>query len=280
MSLVAIVGAGPVGAAVAHRLAVRQRVTSIRLIDAQASVARGKALDIQQAGPVEGFDTTVSGTDDLLSATQASVIVLADDVAQGAWQGEGGCAVVARLLRAGAASAFVFAGPWEAPLMEACYRDLKVPAERLVGTGAAPVVGAVEALAGLEVGAAGVRVAVVGRAPDFVIGWSSATVGGAMLSDCVAAHRLSVIGQAVRRLWPPGPYAIASATAPVVEGLIAGSRVPLAASTVIDGEFGARGVSVLMPVELGRLRVQARRLPSLSPQERTGLVNSLGTVHA
>jgi malate/lactate dehydrogenase len=45
MSLVAIIGAGEIGGAVARALASRARVDSVRLIDEKISIARGKALD-------------------------------------------------------------------------------------------------------------------------------------------------------------------------------------------------------------------------------------------
>ena len=62
MREVAIVGAGELGGAVAHVLARRDVVRSIRSIDETGRVAAGKALDIAQAAPVEGFATKLTGT--------------------------------------------------------------------------------------------------------------------------------------------------------------------------------------------------------------------------
>ena len=59
MSFIAIIGAGPIGGAVAHKRAARGRVTQIRLIDSAGSIAQGKALDILQSGPVENFNASV-----------------------------------------------------------------------------------------------------------------------------------------------------------------------------------------------------------------------------
>ncbi|MCC7007193.1 MAG: hypothetical protein IT184_00090 [Acidobacteria bacterium] len=277
MSFVAIVGAGPIGAAIAHRLTQRpQPSPTIVLIDAADAIAAGKALDIRQAGPIEGSDTPVTATPDVLAACGASVVVMADDIKDGEWTGDRGLTLIRRLVRAGTSAAFVFAGPQQTPLMEAVHRDLSVPAARLVGSAPAAIVGAVQALAGLELNAAGVQVAVVGRPPEFVIGWSSACVGGSLLTDRIPPHRLAAIGRSVARLWPAGPYAIASATARIVEGLISGSRVPIPGTAIIDDGVEARGAGVLLPLELGRLRVLSRLPPSLSPQERTQLVNGLG----
>jgi len=275
VSLVAVLGAGPIGAAIAHRLAERARVSEIRLIDENANVAAGKALDIRQSGPVDGFDTVVSGSGDVLAAVGADVIVIADAVTAGEWQGEKGLGLIRQLVRAGAKGPFVFAGPSQIALMETVARELHVPADRLVGTAASAIAASVAALASIETEHTGVDVVVAGRPPALVIGWSSATISGSLLSDRIPAHRLLAITNALPRLWPPGPQVIAAPTAGVVEALIAGSRRLHHAMTVLDGEFGVRGVAAMLPLELGRGCVLARVVPSLSPRERTEFLSGL-----
>jgi hypothetical protein len=152
---------------------------------------------------------------------------------------------------------------------------LKVPADRLIGTASSAMVGAVQAVAGLELGLAAVELTVVGRPPALVIGWSAAAVDGSLVSEQIAAHRLLAISQMLPRLWPPQPYAIASATAPIVEALVAGSRKRHPALTLLDGQLGARGRAVMLPLGLGRGRVLSHVVPSLSPQERTEMVNGI-----
>lgn len=272
---VAILGAGPVGASIAHRLAQRGRVRSVLLVDATGTVAAGKALDLRQTGPVERFDTPIDGTAETLAAASSPVVVVADEAGSGPWDGERGLALVRQLMRAGAAGAFVFACPSQTTLMEHCYRELKLTANRIVGTGASAVVSAVAAVAGLEAGRASVNVAVVGRPPKLVVGWSAATVDGSLLSERVPAHRLLAISDSLAKLWPPGPYAIASASAGPIEALLSGSRRLHPAQTILDGELGARGSAVLLPLELGQGRVLSHVVPSLSPQERTEMVNGL-----
>lgn len=275
MPSVSIIGAGPIGASVAHRLAQRTRVPSVRLVDGNASVAAGKALDIQQAGPVERFDMPVTASGDELSAVSSTVIVIADDSAAGVWDGERGLALVRRLVRAGSPATFVFAAASHVWLMEACYRELGVAADRLVGTAPSAVVGAVRAIAGLELGVASVQLTVAGRPPALVIGWSSATTDGMLLTDRVPAHRLFAISRTLPKLWPPAPYAIASATAEVVEGLTCGVRRLLPALTVVDGELGARGRAVMLPLELAHGRVLRHVMPSLSAHELTEMTSGL-----
>ena len=269
MRSAAILGAGPIGGAIAHRLAERGRLNEVRLIDESGMIAAGKALDIRQAGPVDGYDTAVTGSTDLLSCSGADVIVFADAVGDGEWEGERGLALVQRLVRAGSTAPMIFAGPKQTWLMEAAAREARVPIDRIVGTAASTLPNTVAALLHIETGLAGATVAVSGRPPSFVVAWSTATIGGRLVSDVVPPHRLLAISQSVGKLWPPGPQAIAGPTAQAVEGLILGSRTPLTAAVITDGEYGARGAAALLPIELGDKRILKRALPSQSPQERT-----------
>src|SRR5215831_13582208 len=88
MQDVAIVGAGELGGNLAHALARRDVVLSIRLIDGSGTVAAGKALDIMQSAPIGQFATEVSGVPDISYAAGANVIVIADRPGHGEWHGD------------------------------------------------------------------------------------------------------------------------------------------------------------------------------------------------
>ena len=272
MSSVAIVGAGPIGSAIAHRLAERARFRAIRFVDASVNVAAGKALDLRQSGPIAGVDVELTATGEVIAAAGANVIVVADAIDGGEWQGETGLALVAQIARSGASAPIVFAGPKQTALMETVANEVKVPIDRLVGSAASAIPGAIRTLVGVELGRSGVDVdvTVVGRPPAFVIGWTSATVGGSLLMTHVGPHRLRAISDSIARLWPPGPQAIGAATARIAEALAFGSRRVHQAMALGDGELGTRGIAALMPLELGQGRILRRIPPSLSPQERTG----------
>jgi malate dehydrogenase len=269
---VAILGAGAIGTAIAQRLAERARVREVRLIDNQGQVAAGKALDILQSGPIGKYDTQLTATADPLAAAGSDVVIVADDTATGEWEGDRGLALLQRLDRAGVTGPIVLAGPKQAWLMEAAIRELKMAPDRLVGSAAAAAVNAAAALVHIELGETGASVAVTGRPPSLVIGWSSASIGGTLVTERVAAHRLLALSATLQKLWPPGPQAIAAPTALIAEALTSGSRRLLPALTILDGEFGLRGRSALLPLELGNGRILRRVVPSLSPQERTEMI--------
>ena len=149
----------------------------------------------------------------------------------------------------------MFAGPNQTSLMEARRAHAeRISPNRLIGTAASALVGAVQAITAIELDLSSVQLAVVGRAPAFVIGWSSATAGGSLLTDRIPAHRLLAISGAMSRLWPPGPLAIGSATARVVAALVNGSRVSHHATTIVSGVLRAKHAAVLLPLVLGHGR--------------------------
>jgi malate dehydrogenase len=277
MSVAAILGAGPLASAIAHKLAERAAFRRILLVDDAEAVATGLALDIRQSGPIGGVDVEVIASAEPLAATGADVIILADRVGGAEWEGDGGLALVGRLARAGTTAPFVLAGAMQVSLMERAARELEVPADRLVGSAASGLVSAVRALVGLELDLAGaaVDVAIAGRPPGFVVGWSSATVAGALVTERVPAHRLAAIGQAVPRLWPPGPQVNAAATARIAEALVHGSRTLHYAMAVLDGDVGTPGVAAMLPLELGQGRILRRSRPSFSPLEHTALLTEI-----
>src|SRR3989454_11139220 len=99
---VAIIGAGELGGALAYVLARRSVAGEIRLIDQMGNVAAGKALDIMQAAPIDGFATRLSGSTDVSTAAGASVLVVTDRFGGDVWQVGGGLLLLKRIVVAGA----------------------------------------------------------------------------------------------------------------------------------------------------------------------------------
>src|ERR1043165_4283057 len=111
MSFIAILGAGALGGTLAHRLASRGRIGEVRLIDEQAAVAQGKALDIQQSGAVEGFAVRVTSAGGIEAAAGADAIVIADSsLGDAEHAGEPGLAMLRRLAAIDTVAPLVFAG--------------------------------------------------------------------------------------------------------------------------------------------------------------------------
>lgn len=273
MSVIAIIGAGPLGGALAHTLAGRSRTAEVRLIDPEESVAKGKALDILQSGPVENATGTVTAHGSLHAAVGADAVVLADGVTGTEHSGEAGLALVRQLEAAGASAPLVFAGASQRELMQPCIRELHVPAARVLGSAPAALASALRALAGLVLDTSAVEITlqVLGVPPRHaVVAWQAATVSGQPLTAVMPAHEIAALTARIPGLWPPGPYALASAAARVAEAVCSGSRRQY--SCFVDV---GRGRVAAMPVQLKPGGLSRLVEPALSRQERTGLDNAI-----
>jgi len=78
---IALIGAGMIGGTLAH-LAAKKELGDIVLFDIAEGMPQGKALDLAQCGPVEGFDTNIKGTNDYADIAGADVIIVTAGVAR------------------------------------------------------------------------------------------------------------------------------------------------------------------------------------------------------
>lgn len=276
MTTVAIVGAGEVGGAAAHALAAGGDVRRLRLIDREASAAAGKALDILQAGSIEGFHISLEGSGDDTKTIGCDVCVIADpfkgDSAR--WDGEEGLALVAKLAGMLPNVPFVFAGSGHGPLIHAAARELGIPRSRLMGSAPEALAAAVRAMVALEAGCSPgeVSVTLLGTPPrGFIVPWGEVTVGGYLLTQLLEQVQLARIEARVAHLWPPGPYALGQAAAEVVRGVLTSSRRARHVLTPLDGEFGLRHSTGVLPVLLSPGGIAVRRTPALMARDRVQL---------
>jgi malate dehydrogenase len=273
VSTIAVIGAGPVGGALAQKLASRQGVSLVTLIDPQASVAQGKALDILQSSGVEGFTTRVIGADVLTAAAGADAIVLADLAAAGEISGEGGLSLLRPLVRVEQSAPIVFAGGSQRELMARASSELRVPARRLIGSAPlaleSSVIAVVAAL--LDASPSDLSIGIAGVPPrDAVIGWDAATAFHQPIAAVLAPHHMAAVSGRVPALWPPAPYTLASAATRVAEAAALGSRRRYTCFALVSG-----GAVAAVPVVISRGGVDRVLEPALSRHERTVFENGL-----
>jgi len=278
MSTVAIIGAGEIGAACARALAAADRVRRIVLIDDVA--AAGKALDIQQSGPIDLFHASLEGTADLAATIRADVCVIADRIGApaGEWTGDAGLQLVRRLTEMSARAPFVFAGAMAPELMRQAAAELHVPRARMLGSAPAALASAARAIAALDArcSATDVALSVVGTAGRFVIPWSQASIAGFAATAVLSQAELARVEARVARLWPPGPETLGVVAARLVEGILDTSRRTFPAFTVLDGEFGVRHVVAAVPVLVSRTGLTEVRVPPLTGREQVQFESALG----
>ena len=275
MSFIAIIGAGPIGGALAHKLAARDRVREVRLIDPEERIAAGKALDITQSSPVEGFATRVAGSGSLAAVAGASAIVIADSAAGSCeHSGESALALLRKVRAMEMRAPIVCAGAAPRELIARAVRELHVPASTILGSAPYALESAVRALAGLTMDVSGVEISlrIVGVPPDaVVVAWEEGAAAGQPLTAHLGAHEIAALNRRLPGLWPPGPYALASAAARIVEAIAGASRRRFSCFVELE-----RQAVAAMPVELGEDGVRLVIEPALTRQERTMLDNAIG----
>jgi malate dehydrogenase len=72
---IALIGAGNIGGTLAHLIGLKE-LGDVVLFDVFGGVAAGKALDIMQSGPVDGFDSNMSGGSDYAAIKDADVVIV------------------------------------------------------------------------------------------------------------------------------------------------------------------------------------------------------------
>lgn len=278
MSTIAIIGAGPLGGALARTLAGRARVAEVRLIDPEGRVAEGKALDILQSSPVEPFNTRVTAATTYAAAAGADTIVLADLVSGGEIGGESGLALLRQLGRLEMTAPFLFAGGLQRELMTRAITELHLAPARLVGSAPLALESAVRAVTAalMDASPADLSIGVAGVPPrDAVIGWDAATAFNRPIAEVLAPHHLSQLTSRLPALWPPQPYTLASAASRVAEALIEGSRRRYTCFAAIDVTGTGRDMIAAVPVEIVKGGVGQALEPALSRHERTAFENGL-----
>jgi malate dehydrogenase len=278
MDQVAIVGGGELGGLLAHVLARRNIASDIRLIDDNGRAAEGKALDIAQAAPVEGFASKVSGSADMSVVAGASVVAIADPFGAPAWPVDPAMLLLKRIREFAPQALIVCAGASYCDLIGRGVRELHVTRTRLFGSAPEALASGVRALAAIEANGApsDVSLSVLGIPPHhIVIPWEDATLGGFALTRILSEPVRRRLDTRVAALWPPGPYALASAAAKVIGAMLGGSRRLVTCFVAPDDSSGTRARAGAFPVRLGRAGLIEVVLPELSIRERVRLENAM-----
>jgi len=264
---IAVLGAGDLAATVVRRIAEQELARRVVLVDGDEARARGKALDIAQSGPVEGFDVQIEAASSLTAAGAFDALVVADPAelaippARARALGESLAAVMGK-------RPLVVAAPAASAVIEAAVRK-GMSREAVVGSAPVAYVGALRRrlAAELQVEPRAVSALVLGLPPDpIVTPRESACVGGVPVDRLSpVALRRAAAGLAGRT---PGPVALAAAAARVLRAL-GGSRPSMLSVLVqLQGEYGHRGAALAVPARLAAGRVESVVEIPLEPVDR------------
>lgn len=271
MSTIVIIGAGEIGGALARQLASIDVASRIVIVDDLANVAAGKALDIAQSAPVDGYHTAMVGTGDVAAVVGAAVILVADTAPSAEWKDEPGLALVKRVAGLNQAAPIVCAGTLQAGLIERAVNELGLSRMRVFGSAPEALRSAIVAVVALEANAApaDISLSVLGRAPgQIIVPWEEAAIAGRTATQVLSAAQLARLDARIARLWPPGPYALASAAARLVRTALTKAPRIHAALVAVNRDEGVPGRSAMMPVTLRPAGIASLVPPSLSTRDR------------
>ncbi len=297
---VTVVGAGNVGATAAQRL-VERGIADVVLTDILEGVPQGKALDLLQSGPTEGYNTSIVGTNDYKDIAGSDVVLVtagfprqpgmsrSDLLQKNAEIVKG----IGQNIKKHAPNSIVVTVT--NPLDVMTYLMMKV-------TGFAPnrVVGMAGVLDSarfrtfiameLKMAATDVDAMVLGGHGDSMVPMTRfSTVYGVSIENLIAPDRLKAIvdrtrngGAEIVNLLKKGSayYAPASSAVEMVMAILRDEKRLMPCAAHCDGIYGLKDLYIGVPVVLGKGGVEKTIALELSKEELSALQESGGKVKA
>jgi malate dehydrogenase len=295
---VTIVGAGNTGATMALLLA-QKGYADIVLQDIVEDMPQGKALDMLEAGPIEGYDVSIIGTNGWKETANSDVIIITSGVPRKPGMTRDDLlkvnmgivkSVAENAAKASPNAIFVvFANPMDA--MCHVVKDVSgFPKQRIIGQGGVLDTSRFRTFIAEELGVSmqDVQAYVVGGHGDTMVPLTKyTTVGGVPVENLISKDRLAEIVQRARdggaeivRLLKTGSafYAPAAATVEMVDAILLDRKRILPCAAYLEGEYGVKNLFVGVPVKLGAAGIEQVVEIPLTGDEKTALQRSAAAV--
>ncbi len=295
---ITVVGAGNVGATCAQRLAERD-YADVVLVDIVDGIPQGKALDINQAGPIVGYEPNVVGTTGYEETAGSDIVIITsgfprqpgmsrDDLLAKNKEIVGG---VAKEIadRSPNAIVIVITNPLDA-MCHVTYDVTGFPRQRVVGMAGVLDSARFRTFLAWELGVSANDVTgfVLGGHGDTMVPVVSYTnVAGIPVSQKISAGRLEEIVQRTRdggaeivKFLQKGSayYAPSAAAVEMCDAIVFDQKRVLPCAALCEGEYGMDGLFVGVPVKLGAGGVEEIIEIDLTDDETAQLQNSAGAV--
>ena len=295
---VSIIGAGMTGATTAHWLSERE-IADIVLVDVIEGLPQGKALDLQEAMPVIGKDVKITGSNDYEATEKSDIVVITAGLPRKPGMSrEDLLAANADIVR-NATEETVKRSPnaifivLTNPLDTMAYLTMKIgklAPERVIGQAGILDSTRMRAFVSMELGVSveNIQCYVLGGHGDEMVPLTRhSNVAGVPLTKILPAERLTAIvdrtrkgGEEIVRFLKTGSayYAPSAALAEMVDAIALDQKRVLPCSTLLEGEYGIRGLCVGVPVKLGAGGVEEVVSLDLTDGELTALHKSASAV--
>jgi malate dehydrogenase len=294
---ITIVGAGNVGATAAQEIA-RRDYADVVLGDIIDGLPQGKALDMNEAGPVLGYEATIVGTNSYAETAGSDVVVITSGRPRSPGMSRDDLVTTNQAIVASVTEQAVPASPDAVvmvvtnPLDAMCHvaKDTSgLPHERVFGMAGILDTARFRTFIAWETGMSDrdVQTLVLGGHGDQMVPVVSATtVGGIPLTSLVSEQRIAEMvertrkggGEVVNLLGTSAWYAPGAAVAEMIDSIVLDQKRVLPCTAYLEGQYGIDGLYIGVPVKLGAGGVEQIVELDLSESERAELERSAESV--
>jgi malate dehydrogenase len=296
---ITVVGAGHVGATLAQRVAEKSLAREVVLLDILEGIPQGKGLDEWQAGPIEGFDTRVVGSNDYADVAGTELFLVTAGVARKPGMSRDDLvrtnvdivkAVAAEIKARAPKSTVVVVSN---PLDVMCWVAKQVtgfPRERVFGmAGVLDTARFRTFLAdALKVSVEDIQAMVLGGHGDTMVPLISyTTVSGIPVTQLMDRAVLDKIVERTRKgggeivsylKTGSAYYAPAAAAAQMAEAIVLDKKRVLPCAAWLQGEYGLKDLYIGVPCKIGEKGLEEIIEVSLTPDEKAALQKSAESV--
>jgi malate dehydrogenase len=295
---VTVVGSGNVGATLAQRL-VDKQLADVVMIDILEGIPQGKGLDLLEAGPIEGYDCKVRGTNDYADTRNSDLVVMTagfprkpgmsrDDLLKANY--EVVKSAITQVVKYSPDSILIIVtNPLDA-MAQTAFKVSGFSKNRVIGmagvldtaryrTFLAEALGvSVQNVQGFVLGGHGDTMVPVPR---------YTTVAGIPVGELMPKDQLDAIikrtangGAEIVNLLKAGSafYAPSAAVAEMVDAIFNDRKKILPCAAYLEGEYGINGLYVGVPVKLGARGIEQILEIKLTPEEQKALEKSASSV--
>jgi malate dehydrogenase len=295
---ITVVGAGFVGATAAHWAAAKE-LGNVVLADIIEGMPQGKGLDLQEAGPVEGFDADVIGTNDYADTAGSDVVIITAGIPRKPGMSRDDLlntntnivkSVTEQIAKhSPEAYLIIVSNPLDA-MVYVSHQVSGFPTNRVMGMAGVLDSARFRTFIAMELGVSvkDIQAFVLGGHGDTMVPLPRyTTVSGIPIPDLMSQDRIDAIVDRTRKgggeivsLLKTGSafYAPSAAAVQMAESILKDQKRILPCAAYCDEEYGVGGYYVGVPVMLGAAGVEKVIEIQLTPEEKTAFDNSVAAV--
>lgn len=294
--MITVIGAGKVGSAAAFDI-LRYKISDVVLIDTNEKQARGEALDMMQAAPAIEFDGIIRGTSDFKEMQGSELVIVTAGLGRRPdmtridlmnTNAQIVKSVVKEVVKyAPDCKLMIVSNPVDI-MTYISFRETGFPRSRLFGMGNILDTMRFRTYIAneLNVSREDTRALVIGEHGDSMVPLVEyASVSGIPITNLLTSEQIEKIvhltitsGADVIQLKGSTVYAPGSVIALTADAILTGRNRVMSVSTCLDGEYGASGLSIGVPVVLGKEGVEKIIELELADKTRECFAKSVAVV--